>query len=74
MIYNISNFIVDLIKAGFGIGYVTKEFIKNELYSQLLYEIKVVPDIPKRSIVVATMNKKEPSYCVRKLMEMICIK
>lgn len=63
--------IVDLIKAGFGIGYVTKEFIKDELDNKSLYEIKITPSIPKRTIVMATMDKKEPNYSVKKLTEMI---
>lgn len=65
------NLIVDLIKAGFGIGYVTKEFIKDELENKSLYEIKTIPKIPKRTIVIATMNKKEPNYSVKKLIEMM---
>ena len=65
------NLIVDLIKAGFGIGYVTKEFIKDELDNKSLYEIKITPSIPKRTIVIATMDKKEPNYSVKKLIEMI---
>ena len=65
------NLIVDLIKAGFGIGYVTKEFIKDELDNKSLYEIKITPSIPKRTIVIATMNKKDPNYSVKKLIEMI---
>lgn len=65
------NLIVDLIKAGFGIGYVTKEFIKDELDNKSLYEIKITPSIPKRTIVIATMDKKEPNYSVKKIIEMI---
>lgn len=65
------NLIVDLIKAGFGIGYVTKEFISEELKNKALYEIKTSPSIPKRTIVIATMNKKESNYSVKKLIEMI---
>ena len=66
------NLIVDLIKTGFGIGYVTKEFIMDELDNKTLYEIKIKEDIPKRSIVIATMDKKEPNYSVKKLIELIC--
>lgn len=62
--------IVDLIKAGFGIGYATKEFIMNEL-NKTLYEIKVNSNIPKRTIVIATMNKLEPNYSSKKLIEII---
>ena len=65
------NLIVDLIKAGFGIGYATKEFISDELNNKVLYEIKITPNIPKRTIVIATMDKKEPNYSAKKLIEMI---
>ncbi len=65
------NLIIDLIKAGFGIGYATKEFISNELENKSLYEIKTIPSIPKRTIAIATINKKEPNYSVKKLIEMI---
>ncbi len=65
------NLIIDLIKAGFGIGYATKEFISNELENKSLYEIKTIPSIPKRTIVIATIDKKEPNYSVKKLIEMI---
>lgn len=63
--------IIDLIKIGFGIGYATKEFISSELENKSLYEIKVFPNIPKRSIVIATIDKKEPNYSTKKLIEMI---
>lgn len=65
------NLIVDLIKSGFGIGYVTREFISDELKNKTLYEIKITQSIPKRTIAIATMNKKEPNYSVKKLIEMI---
>jgi hypothetical protein len=51
--------IIDLIKAGFGIGYATKEFISDELNNKSLYEIKIDNNISKRTIVIATINKKE---------------
>lgn len=63
--------IIDLIKSGFGIGYVTKEFILNELNSKSLYEIKVDNNISKRTIVIVTMDKKEPNYSSKKLIEII---
>ncbi len=65
------NLIIDLMKAGFGIGYATKEFITSELKNKSLYEIEVFPNIPKRSIVIATIDKKEPNYSTKKLIEMI---
>ena len=65
------NLIMDLVKAGFGIGYATKEFIKTELKNKALYEIEITPKIPKRFIGIAIMNKKIPNYSVEKLIEMM---
>ena len=65
------NLIMDLVKAGFGIGYATKEFIKTELENNSLYEIEVIPRVPKRFIGIATIDKKTPNYSVKKLMEMM---
>jgi len=63
--------IIDLIKVRFGIGYATKEFISDELNNKSLYEIKIDNNISKRTIVIATINKKEPNYSSKKLIEMI---
>ena len=63
--------IVELIKSGFGIGFVTKEFIKEELENKNIYEIKIKPEIPKRKIVYATIDKKEPNFSIKKLIEML---
>lgn len=65
------NLIMDLVKAGFGIGYATKEFIKEELKNKTLYEIEVLPKVPKRYIGLATIDKKTPNYSVKKLIELI---
>ena len=65
------NLIIDLIKVRFGIGYATKEFISDELNNKSLYEIKIDNNISKRTIVIATINKKEPNYSSKKLIEMI---
>ena len=65
------NLIMDLVKAGFGIGYATKEFIKPELDHKTLYEIEITPTIPKRFIGIATIDKKTPNYSVKKLIEIV---
>lgn len=65
------NLIVDLVKAGFGIGYATKEFVSDEIKDKSLFEIKIEPAIPKRSIVIATIDKKEPNFSTKKLIEMM---
>lgn len=65
------NLIMDLVSAGFGIGYATKDFIKTELNNKTLYEIKVTPNIPKRFIGIVTLDKKTANYSVNKLIEMM---
>ena len=35
-----SSLVMDFVKAGFGIGYATKEFILDDLNEKRLYEIK----------------------------------
>lgn len=64
------NLIMDFVKSGFGIGYATKEFIKEDL-NKTLFEIKVEPKVPKRYIGIVTLNKTIPNYSVRKLIALI---
>lgn len=68
------NLIMDLVAAGFGIAYATREFIKTELNSQSLYEIKVNPKIPKRHIGIVTLNNTIPNFCTNKLVDLITSK
>ncbi len=65
------NLIMDLVAAGFGIGYATKEFISQELKNKTLYEINIKPKIPKRYIGIVTLNKTMPNYSVNKLINLI---
>ena len=65
------NLIMDLVKAGFGIGYATKEFVLEELKNKTLYEIKVIPEVPKRYIGIATINNNIPNYSIKKLIDLM---
>lgn len=65
------NLIMDLVSAGFGIGYATKNFIKSELNNNTLFEIEVNPSIPKRFIGIVIINKKTPNYSIKKLIEIM---
>lgn len=65
------NLIMDFVSAGFGIGYATKEFIKEELESKKLYEINITPKVPKRYIGIVTLNKTIPNYSVKKLIDLM---
>ena len=65
------NLVVEFIKAGFGIGYVTKEFIKEELKNNELYEIKVEPKISTRDLAIVTLKNNELSFAASKFVEII---
>ena len=65
------NLIMDFVSAGFGIGYATKEFIKEELESKKLYEINITPKVTKRYIGIVTLNKTIPNYSVKKLINLM---
>lgn len=63
--------VVEFIKAGFGIGYVTKEFIKEEIKNKELYEIKVNPKIQPRELGIITLKNNTLSYAASKFIELI---
>ncbi len=65
------NLIMDFLKIGFGIGYATKEFIQDELKNKELFELEVIPKIPKRFIGIITLKNTIPNFSVNKLIDII---
>lgn len=65
------NLIMDFLKIGFGIGYATKEFIKPELANKELYELDVIPKVPKRYIGIVTLKQRIPNFSVNKLIDLM---
>lgn len=63
--------VMDFVKAGFGIGYATKEFILDDLNEKRLYEIKVTPTIPSREVGIVVLNNNIPNYSALKLIEIM---
>ena len=63
--------VVEFAKIGLGIGYATKEYVKEELKKQQLYEIKLKEKIPSRYIGIATSNRHLPNFSTKKLIEII---
>lgn len=58
-------------KIGLGIGYVTKDYIKNELDNKELYELKIKEKIPGRYIGIALSKNHIPNFSTKKLIEII---
>ncbi|MCI8575083.1 MAG: LysR family transcriptional regulator [Bacilli bacterium] len=51
-----SNLLIDFTKIGYGIGLVTKEYVKKELEKNELYELNVIPEIPPRDFGIILLN------------------
>lgn len=63
--------VVEFTKIGYGIGYITKEFIQKELETKELAELKIIENIPNRYIGVAISKKHMPNFAAKKLIEII---
>lgn len=51
-----SNLLIEFTKIGYGIGVVTKEYVKKELQNKEIYELKVFPEIPKREFGIISLK------------------
>lgn len=63
--------VVEFTKIGFGIGYATRDYIKEELNSGKVFELNVFPAIPSRSIGIAYSKKNLPNYCTKKFIDIV---
>ena len=63
--------VLEFTEIGFGVGYATIDYIKDELESKKLYKLNVSPEIPKREIGIAYSKRNIPSFCTKKLIEII---
>ncbi len=63
--------VTEFAKIGFGIGLVTKEYIKKELKNNELYEIVLEEQLPKRYIGIAISKNHLPNFSTKKLIELI---
>ncbi len=63
--------VVEFAKIGLGIGYVTKEYIKDELNNKKLFELKTKEKIPSRYIGIALSKNHLPNFSTKKLIEII---
>lgn len=63
--------VVEFSKIGLGIGYVTKEYIKDAIKNKELFELKIKETIPSRYIGIALSKNHVPNFSTRKLIEII---
>lgn len=63
--------VVAFTKIGLGIGYVTKEYVKEELKNKELFELKMKEKIPSRYVGLVVTKNHVPNFSTKKLMEMM---
>jgi len=62
--------VIEFTKIGLGIGYATKEYVKDDL-GKTLFELNITPKIPPRYVGIALSKKYTPSFSTKKLIEII---
>lgn len=63
--------VVEFTKIGLGIGYVTEDYIKNDLKNNELTILDLEEKIPSRYIGIATSSNHLPNFSTKKLIEII---
>lgn len=61
----------DFAKIGMGISYITKEFAKEELENNVLFEIPIKEIIPTRNIGIVLPRNMITSFATQKFIEII---
>lgn len=62
--------LTSLAENGFGIAFITKEFINDKL-NNTLFEIKTNFNVPKRTLVYAIKNNSVPNFATLKFIELL---
>ncbi len=66
-----SNLLIEFAKIGYGVGVVTKEYVLKELKQKELYELNVIPKIPKRDFGIICLKQNYFNKCCETFLEMI---
>lgn len=63
--------VVEFVKNKMGIGYVVKDYVRQQLRHKELYEVKVSTRLPKRKIGYILRDGFTPSHAVKELVKII---
>lgn len=66
-----SNLLIDFIKVGYGIGFLTEEYIEDELKNKILYKLDITPKIPSKKFGIMKLKSNILSFSANKLLEII---
>lgn len=66
-----SSLLVDFIKAGYGIGFITKEYIDDELENNILYELQITPKVTPNKYGIIKLKNSFLSFCSEEFLKII---
>lgn len=61
----------EFVKIGFGIGYVTRDYVKSAIKNKELFELHLKEKIPNRYIGIALSKNHIPSFSTREIIKII---
>jgi DNA-binding transcriptional LysR family regulator len=63
--------LIEFARIGFGVSFLSREFIETELANGTLHEITTVERIPSRTVAIATVKGHPLSTAANKLIQML---
>lgn len=66
-----SNLLIEFTKIGYGIGFVTKEYVKKEIQNHELFELKIEPKIPTRDFGIISLKNSYLSKGCQEFLRML---
>lgn len=66
-----SNLLIDFVKIGYGIGFVTKQYVQKELENQELFEIPLNPPIPAREFGIIELKNNFLPFSAEAMVKLI---
>lgn len=63
--------LIEFTKVGYGIGVVTKEYVKKELEQKEIFELSITPSIPKRNFGLISLKQSYLSKCSQEFLKLI---
>ncbi len=66
-----SNLLIDFVKIGYGIGFVTKQYVLSELENKEFVEIKIEPPLAPREFGIIELKDSFLSFSAEAMLELI---
>ena len=63
--------VTEFVKSGFGLGFVVKQYVLNELENEELFEVDILKTLPKRKIGYVIREHFTPTYAVKAFLEIM---